>query len=46
MDYKLFVVRVWVSDWERAVEFYGKTLEMPFAFRSDEMGWAQLDTGE
>lgn len=46
MEYKLFVVRVWVSDWERAVEFYGKTLEMPFAFRSDEMGWAQLDTGE
>lgn len=46
MNYKLFVVRVWVSEWERAVEFYGKTLEMPFTFRDDEMGWAQLDTGE
>ena len=46
MDYKLFAVRVWVSDWARAIEFYEKTLEMRFAFRSDEMGWAQLDTGE
>ena len=46
MDYKLFAVRVWVSDWARAIEFYEKTLEMTFAFRSDEMGWAQLDTGE
>jgi lactoylglutathione lyase len=46
MSYKLFVVRVWVSDWQRAVEFYGKTLEIPFTFCDDEMGWAQLDTGE
>ncbi len=45
-EYKLFVVRVFVSDWDRALRFYTETLGIPTAFRSDEMGWAQLDTGE
>lgn len=45
MDYELCAVRVFVSDWERAIRFYTETLEMPAAFRSDEMGWAQLATG-
>ena len=46
MDYKLFAVRVFVTDWERAIRFYTETLEMAMAYRSDEMGWAQLATGE
>lgn len=46
MDYKLFVVRVWVTDWERAIHFYTETLGIPVGYRSDELGWAQLETGE
>ena len=46
LDYKLFAVRVFVTDWERALRFYTETLGIPTSFRSDEMGWAQLATGE
>lgn len=43
--YRLFAVRVFVTDWERALRFYTETLGMATTFRGDEMGWAQLDTG-
>ena len=46
MDYKLSAVRIFVTDWERAISFYSKTLEMAVAHRSDEWGWAQMATGE
>ncbi len=46
MEYKLYAVRVFVTDWERAIRFYTETLGIPVAFRSDELGWAQLATGE
>ena len=46
MEYKLFAVRVFVTDWDRAIRFYSETLGMPVAFRSDELGWAQMATGE
>ena len=46
MEYKLFAVRVFVTDWDRAIHFYSETLGMPVAFRSDEIGWAQMATGE
>ena len=46
MEYKLFAVRVFVTDWDRAIRFYSETLGMPIAFRSDEIGWAQMATGE
>lgn len=46
MEYKLFAVRVFVTDWERALAFYCETLGIPTTFRSDELGWAQLATGE
>lgn len=46
MDYELFIVRVFVTDWDRALRFYTETLGIPTAYRSDEMGWAQLETGE
>jgi predicted enzyme related to lactoylglutathione lyase len=43
--YELSVVRIFVRDWDRAVRFYADTLGMPLAQRSDDFGWAQLDTG-
>jgi lactoylglutathione lyase len=46
MRYKLSVVRVFVTDWERAVRFYTETLGIPLASRNDAAGWAQLATGE
>ncbi len=46
MECKLFAVRVFVSDWDRAIRFYTETLGIAANFRSDEMGWAQLETGE
>jgi len=45
MECRLSYVRVFVRDWPRALHFYGETLGIPFAFKSEEMGWAQLATG-
>ena len=45
MEYKLFAVRVFVTDWARAIRFYADTLGTEFAYRSDEMGWAQMAPG-
>jgi catechol 2,3-dioxygenase-like lactoylglutathione lyase family enzyme len=46
MDCTLVVVRVFVRDWPRAVRFYTETLGIPLAFQSEELGWAQLATGQ
>jgi predicted enzyme related to lactoylglutathione lyase len=46
MEYRLAAVRVFVTDWERAIRFYSDILGMAVAYRSDEMGWAQMATGE
>jgi len=46
VEYKLFAVRVFVTDWERAIRFYSKTLGMTIAYQNDEMGWAQMAPGE
>jgi predicted enzyme related to lactoylglutathione lyase len=46
VEYKLFAVRVFVTDWKRAIRFYSETLGMAIAYRSDEMGWAQMAPGE
>ncbi len=32
MDYRLFAVRVWVTDWDRALRFYTETLGIPTTF--------------
>jgi predicted enzyme related to lactoylglutathione lyase len=45
-DYKLAYVRVFVSDFGRAVRFYSETLGMKPGLRSDEMRWCQFETGE
>ncbi len=46
MDYKLFAVRVFVTDWNRVLRFYTETLGIPTTYRSDELGWAQLAIGD
>jgi len=46
VKYQLYAIRVFVTDWERSLEFYSNTLEMPVSFAGAEMGWAELDTGE
>ena len=46
MESKPTTVRVFVSDWERAMRFYVDTLEMVASYRSDNVGWAQMETGE
>jgi len=43
--YRLAFVRVFVTDWERALRFYTESLGMPIMFRDDDLGWAQLATG-
>ena len=45
MKYHLFLVRIFVDDWPRAVAFYVETLGMPLLYRDDEGGWAQVDVG-
>jgi predicted enzyme related to lactoylglutathione lyase len=42
LEYRLLLVRVFVTDFERAVRFYTETLGMKLSSRNDEMGWAQL----
>ena len=44
MDYQLSYVRVFVTDWPRAIRFYTETLEMTPTLITD--GWAQFATGE
>jgi len=46
MDCKLYAVRVFVTDWDRAIRFYTETLGIRTVIRDDTMGWAELDTGE
>ena len=45
MKYRLYVVRIFVRDWPAALVFYKDKLGMQTTFESEEMGWAQLDTG-
>ncbi len=39
---KLYVVRVFVDDWDRACEFYEKKLKLPLTFKDSTLGWAQF----
>ncbi len=45
MDYKLYVVRIYVKDWPAALSFYKDKLGMETSFENEEMGWAQLRVG-
>ena len=46
MDCKLLLVRIFVSDWPRAVRFYTETLGLALSFADEKLGWAQLATGD
>ena len=46
MKARLYGVRVFVRDFERALEFYNDTLGLELLFCGNEMGWAELDTGD
>ena len=45
MRYRLAFVRVFVTDWERALGFYTGVLGLELVLRDDDHGWAQLGTG-
>lgn len=45
MDCKLYAVRIWVTDWEKAVAFYQHTLGLKLEFEERQTGWAQFDVG-
>ena len=46
MNYKLYAVHVYMTDWERSLEFDSKTLGVPIVFAGPDTGWAELDAGE
>ncbi|MES9834538.1 MAG: VOC family protein [Candidatus Thiodiazotropha sp. DIVDIV] len=42
---KIYAIRILVTDWLSACEFYEHTLNLPLEFKSDEFGWAEFDVG-
>lgn len=44
MRFRLWYVDVFVTDLERAVEFYASTLGLPLRLREDEFGYASFGT--
>lgn len=45
MGFRLYAVRIFVEDWEKALAFYKDSVGIPTSFEGPEMGWAELDTG-
>ena len=45
-EYRLAYVRVFVTDFERAVRFYTESLGLKPGVRDDAAGWCQFETGE
>ena len=45
MDYKLYAVRVFTTDWDRSVAFYRDQVELGLKFADESMGWAEFDLG-
>jgi predicted enzyme related to lactoylglutathione lyase len=41
-SYQLYAVRIFVTDWRRALDFYSKTVGLPVGFADEQMGWAEL----
>ena len=46
LSYELSIVRIFVTDWDRALHFYTELLGIPTTLRNDDAGWAQLATGQ
>jgi|TARA_Y100000310_G_scaffold334935_1_gene415773 predicted enzyme related to lactoylglutathione lyase len=45
MKCDLYAVRIFVANWDAAVEFYENVLELECAFKDGDMGWAQYKVG-
>ena len=45
MEFRLYAVRVFTRDWERARDFYRDTVGFPLLFDDADMGWAQFQLG-
>ncbi len=45
MDYKLYAVRIFTTDWDRSVAFYRDLVELEIKFADESMGWAEFDLG-
>lgn len=45
MEFRLYAVRVFTRDWERARDFYRDTVGFPLLFDDAGMGWAQFQLG-
>src|SRR5690554_3544679 len=44
-EMKLYAVRIFVRDWEKACAFYRDTLGLQERFSSPDSGWAEYDLG-
>ena len=40
---KIYAVRIFVTNWQAACEFYGKKLGLTERYRNDKFGWAEFD---
>ncbi len=46
MTYKLYAARIFVEDWESAMDFYENVLGLNSQFKDGASGWAQMEVGE
>lgn len=42
---KLYAVRIFTTDWDRAVDFYQETVGLQMVFADQEFAWAEFDLG-
>ena len=42
---KLYAIRVFVDDWERACHFYEHVLNLPVKCKDATLGWAEFEVG-
>ena len=45
MEMKLYAIRIFVEDWQKACRFYEETLGLTCEFKDDSFGWAEFDVG-
>ena len=45
MEMKLYAVRIFVDDWNKACKFYEETLGLTCEFKDEGFGWAEFDVG-
>ena len=42
---KLYAIRIFTADWEKALAFYRDTLGLTLKFNDEALGWAEFDVG-